>query len=138
MSIQAHGENQHLVVVRISGMLQPDEVAESQTTALEIIRERGRVSALLIVEQFDGWKPSRDWGDLTLLSKLDQDTERVAIVGEERWRDEMLMFEAAGLRQSEIRYFNDEAAARAWLALEGSGVKSRHPTGCSAVGVKTP
>jgi hypothetical protein len=116
MPIQVHAENQRSVVVRISGILQPDEVAEAQNAALEIIREHGKVSALIILDQFEGWERTSHWGDLTLLTKLDSNTEKIAIVGEERWRDDMLMFEAAGLRQSEISYFNDEAAARAWLS----------------------
>ncbi|HVO23785.1 MAG TPA: STAS/SEC14 domain-containing protein [Candidatus Margulisiibacteriota bacterium] len=120
MPIEAHAESQNLVVVRISGILQADEVAEAQNTALEIVRERGNVSALIVLEQFEGWERSSNWGDLTLLTKLDRHTEKIAMVGEERWRDDMLMFEAAGLRKSEIRYFNDEAAARAWLAARPS------------------
>ena len=43
---------------------------------------------------------------------------RIAIVGDERWRSEMLMFAAADLRKAPVEFFSEGAitTARAWLA----------------------
>ena len=45
--------------------------------------------------------------------------ERIAIVGDERWRGEALMFAAADLRKGPVEYFTPdlEPEARAWLGL---------------------
>ena len=44
--------------------------------------------------------------------------ERMAIVGDERWRGESLMFAAADLRKGPVEFFAAAAAAdaRRWLA----------------------
>ena len=44
--------------------------------------------------------------------------KRIAVVGEERWRDEMMAFLMAPFRAAEVRYFTSEelAKAEAWLA----------------------
>ena len=46
------------------------------------------------------------------------DIERIAIVGDETWRSEALMFVGADLRKADVRYFvtRDESAAVEWLA----------------------
>ena len=43
--------------------------------------------------------------------------ERIAIVGEERWRDLALMFAAADLRKAPVEYFGEQdlVKARSWL-----------------------
>jgi hypothetical protein len=44
--------------------------------------------------------------------------ERIAIVGDERWRDLALMFAAADLRKAPVEYFAPDAIAeaRGWLS----------------------
>jgi hypothetical protein len=44
------------------------------------------------------------------------DIEKIAIAGDDRWRDEALMFAGAGVRTGPVRYFGDSKSARAWLA----------------------
>lgn len=43
--------------------------------------------------------------------------ERIAVVGDERWLDDVLMFAAAGLRRAPVRFFAAGALvdARRWL-----------------------
>ena len=45
--------------------------------------------------------------------------DRIAIVGDERWRSEALMFAGADLRRAPVEYFagssSEDGAARAWL-----------------------
>jgi stage II sporulation SpoAA-like protein len=116
MSMEMRIEGQSLLVVRIQGVLRRAELDESQRAAAKIISEAGRVSALILLDGFKGWERTGKWGDLKFLMEHDSDIEKIAIVGAERWREEVLMFAGAGLRQSPVRYFNDSAGARAWLA----------------------
>jgi hypothetical protein len=55
-------------------------------------------------------------GDVSFLLEHESNMEKLAIVGDNKWRDEVLMFAGAGLRSNPLRYFNDEASARSWLA----------------------
>ena len=92
------------------------ELDECQRAAAKMIREVGEANALVLLDGFQGWEPTDDWGDVSFLAEHDSDIEKIAIVGQERWREEVLMFAGAGVRHSPVRYFNDSDSARAWLA----------------------
>jgi len=49
--------------------------------------------------------------------KHDADIEKIAIVGDLRWRDDMLIFLFADYRRSEARFFTEHERdkAKAWL-----------------------
>lgn len=116
MSMEMRVENQRLLVMRIHGILRRAEIDESQRAAAKIIREAGKVTALILLDGFKGWESGVDWGDMSFLIEYDNDIEKIAVVGQERWRDDVLAFTAAGLRRSPVRYFNDVGSARRWLA----------------------
>jgi hypothetical protein len=116
MSMETHIEDQHLLVVRIHGLLRLRELEESQGAAAKMIREAGKVTLLILLDDFQGWEPGGDWGDVSFLIEHDNDIEKVAIVGQERWREQVLVFAGVGIRHSPVRYFNDSESARAWLA----------------------
>jgi hypothetical protein len=48
----------------------------------------------------------------------DQNIAKIAVVGEEKWRDMTLAFLAKGFRQAAVEYFlpSELAKARDWLA----------------------
>ena len=55
---------------------------------------------------------------MTFYVKHGDSIERIAIVGDERWRGEALMFAAADLRRAPVEFFAESALAeaRAWLS----------------------
>jgi hypothetical protein len=109
-------EGQRLLVVRIRGLLRLAELEESQRAAAKMIREAGKLTALVLLDEFQGWERGVEWGDVSFLVEHDADVEKIAIVGQEKWREQVLVFAGVGIRQSPVRYFNDSASARAWLA----------------------
>jgi len=115
MSITWDKGNDGVVNVCISGTLSPAELSEFQSTIAPFIETRGKVRLLVLLQGFQGWAASEDWGDISLLESNDEHLERFAIVGEEQWRDPALMFALADLRPVEIRFFTQEADARRWL-----------------------
>jgi hypothetical protein len=115
MSMEMRVEGQRLLVVRINGILRQAEFDECQRAAAEVIRAVGKVAALIVLDGFQGWEHRDEWGDMSFLIEHDNDIEKIAIVGQEKWREEVLMFAGAGLRQSPVRYFSDTDSARAWL-----------------------
>jgi hypothetical protein len=56
-------------------------------------------------------------GDVSFFFKHDKDIEKIAVVSDPRWRDDMLIFLFADYRQAEARFFaeTDLEPARAWL-----------------------
>ena len=106
-----------IVSARISGTLARSEVSQMQAAALEAIQRCGKISALFILDNFKGWKRGGDWGDITFMMEHDNDIVRIAVVGDEEWRDLIYAFLAKGFRQAAVEYFlpADLARARAWV-----------------------
>jgi len=107
-----------VISAKITGELTKSEVGQIQQAALEAMRRCGKVSALFILESFAGWARAGEWGDITFMTEHDQDIAKIAVVGEEQWRDFAEAFLAKGFRQAAVEYFlpADLAKARAWLA----------------------
>ena len=42
---------------------------------------------LVVLDQFDGWDGLSNWSDLTFFARYGDNIERIAIVGDPRWRD---------------------------------------------------
>lgn len=77
----------------------------------------GKVRILIQLDNFSGWEPGEQWDDVSFFFRHDQDIERIAVVGDPRWRDEMQVFLFADYRQAEARFFaeTDLEPARDWL-----------------------
>ena len=106
-----------IINAKITGELSNSEVRQMQTAALEAIRTCGKISALFILEDFQGWKRAADWGDVTFLTEHDKDIAKIAVVGEDKWRDSIYAFLAKGFRQAEVEFFlpGDLEKARLWV-----------------------
>ena len=130
MSMEMRTEGERLLAIRIHGILRRAELSECQRAAAQMIREAGKVAALILLDGFQGWERTEKWGDVSFFTEYDADIEKIAIAGEERWRDEVLMFAGAGLRRAPVRYFTDADSARAWLGDAPPGALSG-PTGAS-------
>jgi stage II sporulation SpoAA-like protein len=131
MSMEMRAEGQRLLAVRIQGILRRSELDEFQRAAAKMIRKAGKVAALVVLDGFQGWERTDKWGDVSFLTEYDTDIEKIAIVGEELWREEVLMFAGAGLRSTPVRYFTDAASARAWLGAAPPPGTVSGPTGAS-------
>jgi SpoIIAA-like len=67
------------------------------------VRE-GKVRALVILG-FEAWERHEDWGDVSFMMEEGQQIEKMAIVGDEKWRDDALAFTAKGFRPTAIEFF---------------------------------
>ena len=107
----------NLVTARITGTLTQAELGSLQKATGDIIKKQGRVKLLVLVEAFAGWEKGATWGDFTFQVHHDASIERMAIVGDKKWADLVLLFTSQGLRPFPIEYFDaaDLAGARAWL-----------------------
>ena len=107
-----------IISAKISGQLGKSEVTEIQTFARAAIQRHGKISALFIFDNFQGWQREGNWGDISFMIEQDQNIAKIAVVGEDKWRDMTVAFLAKGFRQAAVEYFlpNELAKARNWLA----------------------
>ncbi|HEY2432226.1 MAG TPA: STAS/SEC14 domain-containing protein [Vicinamibacterales bacterium] len=101
----------------ISGRLTEDGLKALQRAAAQEIRRGGRLRLLIVLKEFEGWDNGAG-RDLGFYIRHGSDIERIAIVGDERWQSEALMFAGAGLRKAPVVYFRsrDALQAASWVA----------------------
>lgn len=118
MPISLEDEGNKTYRLDMSGVLRKADLDRSQVELVMEMRRVGSVKLLCVLKDFQGWEPHSGWNDLTFYVKHGGAIDRIAIVGDEQWRTEALMFAAAGLRRGPVQYFTDAelAAARTWLA----------------------
>jgi len=111
-----------MISVKISGEIEKTEVTQIQAAGLGAIQRCGRISALFILDDFRGWKRDGNWGDISFMTQHDQEIVKIAVVGDEQWRDLVCAFLAKGFRTAAVEYFvpSDLPKARAWLETEKS------------------
>jgi hypothetical protein len=118
MSIAMRHERDNIYRVAMSGLLRKSELEQCETELADEMRRIGRVRLLFVLDGFDGWASGSNWQDLTFYVKHGDAIDRIAIVGDEKWRSEALMFAAAGLRRAPVQFFPkwDLASATTWLS----------------------
>ena len=106
---------------RVSGILKKAELDSAHAQARQEIVAGGKINVLLVLEDFQGWEKGADWGDMTFISDYGDEIEKIAIVGDPRWKTDALMFAGAGFRRTEVKFFvpGESARARAWLEAGG-------------------
>jgi hypothetical protein len=108
----------NIYVLRLGGKLNKATLDRIQAIAAQDI-ERGTkaLKLLVILNDFKGWRHGDDWGNIDFFAQYEAFITRIAVLGDARWKDETMMFLAAGQRTGEVRFFvaSQEAQARAWL-----------------------
>ncbi len=95
-----------VIHVRISGVMQPADQRMLESAALELIGRGKKVRLIAVIENFRGWEKSEAWGDVGFMAEHDNDIVKMAIVGDERWKEEVFFFIGKGLRTAEIKFFS--------------------------------
>src|SRR5438046_1252217 len=94
-----------ILSAKITGELSKPEVTQLQAAARKAIERWNKIGALFVLENFQGWKKEGDWGDIRFLTAHDKDIVKIAVVGDEEWRDLIYAFLAKGFRQTQVEYF---------------------------------
>jgi hypothetical protein len=125
MTMQHEGGPVYRLVLR--GTLHQADLERCQDLLAGEIKRIGPVRLLFVLEDFDGWAPGDDWRDLRFLVEHGDDIEKIAIVGDERWRGHTLMFAGADLRKAPVEFFPTASLAQAcaWLASAGRQSSAR-------------
>ena len=117
MPVQIIGASGKLLQIKIRGMLKKADHDRIVRIAKETIEREGKIRALLILEGFEGWERHEGWGDVSFMMEEGQHIEKMAIVGDEKWKDDVLAFTAKGFRPTAIEFFGASRAnaARVWV-----------------------
>ena len=101
----------------VSGTLRRSEVEECEAQLSQEMQRGATVRLLVVLERFEGWGAGDNWNDLSFYVKHGDAIERIAIVGDEKWRSPALMFANADLRTAPVEFFprGGIGIARAWL-----------------------
>ena len=110
-------ENNDVAVFQVTGTLQKDEFDEAQRQCEEVIKKIGNIKILVITEGFEGWEQAEGWDDWSFAERNDSNIDKIAVVGDEKWRDSVFAFTGKGFRPVSIEYFDSdqEINARQWL-----------------------
>ena len=113
-------ERDNIYRLNISGVLSKADLDRSQELLLSAMEHAavGKVRLLVVLEEVQGWDSGSNWSDLTFYVRHGDRIERIAIVGDARWRDHAMMFAAADLRRAPVEFFDIASIddALKWLA----------------------
>jgi len=103
--------------VTFSDVLTQADLDAAQLAAGELIAKAGKIRGLFVLQHFRGFARGVDWGNLAFMASHGDRIERMAIVGDEKWKTDALVFTGKGARVTEIEFFTIDgiAAAQAWL-----------------------
>jgi len=103
--------------VRISGVMKLVDQEAFQKLAMKWIAQGRRARLLATLEDFRGWEKGVDWGDIGFFMEHGDDVAKMAIVGDERWKDEVFAFVGKGLRTTEVEFFPSSSLKEAerWI-----------------------
>jgi hypothetical protein len=120
MSVTFTKEFDDLFVIRVEGVFTFDDLKKVENSARQQIDRNQKTKLLVLAEDFAGWGKEGDWGDLTFMYEYDSNMEKIAVVAEANWKDQMLMYLGAGIRHAEVKFFlyDQEKDARDWLGSE--------------------
>ncbi|GAB6139461.1 hypothetical protein JCM14076_01900 [Methylosoma difficile] len=118
MALTIQFEENNLFVVRSSGVLDRPDADAIKKEVVSFMKRHGRAIGLIIIEDgFLNVSKFASWDDDEDDEYIQKHLDRLAIVGDLRWRDSALLFFLNGFVPFSIEFFktDQEAFARAWL-----------------------
>lgn len=105
-----------VIEVAINGKLSEADYEQFVPTTESRIEQFGKVSMLVILNDFHGWDAAALWDDLKFDFKHFNHIDRLALVGDTKWEKGMAMF-CRPFTSAEIKYFDrgDLQAAQLWV-----------------------
>ncbi len=117
MSMSMQQEEKNVYRLDVAGTLQKHDFQRCQQMLINEMSRVGNIRLLFVLDGFEGWDQNDDWRDMSFYTKYGSSIDRIAIVGDERWRSETLMFAGADLRRAAVQFFTPESLndARNWV-----------------------
>lgn len=117
MALTIQKETENLLVLSVSGLFTKSDHDQWKEEAIKTIQASGNMKALILSPNFQGWAKSDAWEGVTFVGTFGEKIEKIAFVGDPKWRDEIFMFAGKGIRSTQIEFFetSNEVEARNWL-----------------------
>ena len=122
MSMAIRKKSQDLLLVHFTGILKDSDQNEFERIGrLEIDHSR-KIKILVNATGFSGWGKDCDWSNREFVHEYDPHIEKIAVVADEKWKEQMLIYLRAGRRQGLVAFFSPSQAqdARDWLQVENA------------------
>jgi hypothetical protein len=118
MPLDIIDDSGNMLQAKVWGVLRKVDYDRMVQSAKESIAREQKIRALIFLEAFAGWERRADWGDVTFITEHSKDLETIAIVGDEKWKDDAFAFTGKGFRSSAVEFFTPSRVeeARAWLS----------------------
>ena len=103
--------------VRISGVMKLADQDSLQAAGMDLIAGGRKVRLLVTLVDFQGWEKGVDWSDVGFMTAHGDDIAKMAIVGDERWKDQVFAFVGKGYRSTHIEFFPSSSTkeAESWI-----------------------
>src|SRR5262245_28475080 len=99
MSFELVDSPHGIFAAKVTGTLQAFEYHQLLKQAAEFILKHGKTRILITAEGFTGFASAGEWGDTAFQEQFDRQIEKIAIIGEKKFEDLVLMFTGKGLRK---------------------------------------
>ncbi len=103
----------NIFAFRATGKLTHDDYQRFLPTLEALIKDVGKVSILLELENFHGWELAAALDDYRFGKEHDKDFERIAIVGDKEWMHWLAILTRPFV-EGEVRYFDHDEIQQAW------------------------
>jgi hypothetical protein len=114
MPIQIEEESDgQAVAIHITGKLVDADYARMVPELDRLIQHNGQLRLLFELTKFEGWQPGALWDEVEFDLKHFADIERLAIIGDRKWEQDMAAFYQP-FTKATIRYFDLADADKAW------------------------
>jgi hypothetical protein len=108
-----------LLEVHVSGKLTTEDYDRFIPAVEKLIKQHGKIDILFEMSDFHGWEAGAMWEDTKFAFRHFSDLGRLAVVGEKKWQEWMLVA-CRPFTKAAIRYFDHANAgeALAWLEAD--------------------
>ena len=104
--------------LKISGQFSVEDYEKTQLLILSELELYHESRGLIILDNFTGWSKDQRWDEILFIQEHADQIIKIAIVGDEKWKDDAFMFSGKPFRKTEIEFFpeNQLELAKQWLS----------------------
>jgi hypothetical protein len=104
--------------MKISGQVSVEDYEKLQSLILSSLAVYNDCRMVFILDDFKGWSKDNRWDEILFMQEHQDKVQKIAIVGDEKWKDEVFMFTGKPFRKTEIEFFpeNQLDQAKQWLS----------------------
>jgi hypothetical protein len=122
MGMAIRRKSEDLLLVHFTGILKDSDQEEYERIGRLEIDRSTKIKILVNATGFSGWGKDCDWSSRKFMYEYDAYIEKIAVVADEKWKEQMLIYLRAESRQALVEFFSPLQAqdARDWLQVENA------------------